>query len=118
MIESFYFHYENRFSNGNQIISNEKLLKLKEIYDMMTALDKNHRLNCEQILEKKNSWYLSPLDPSLKDFIHETLALNSAEKKFSQHFIKQKFKYNNFDETYNQEKNTLLENFLKFIKIY
>jgi archaellum biogenesis ATPase FlaH len=88
---------------------------------MMTALDKNRRLNCEQILEKKYSWYLNPLNSSLKDFIHESLALNSAEKSFSQHFIQQKFKYfyNNFEESYNQEmkkKNSLLKNFLKFVK--
>jgi hypothetical protein len=81
----------------------------------MTAFEKNHRLNCKQILAKKDSWYLSPLDSSLKDFVHESLALNSAEKSFSQHFIQQKFKYsNNFEESYNQEmkkKNSLLQNF-------
>ncbi len=87
----------------------------------MTALDKNHRSNCEQILAKKDSWYLNPLDSSLKDFIHESLALNSAEKSFSQHFIEQKLKYfsNNFEESYNQEmkkKNSLLQNILKLVK--
>jgi hypothetical protein len=104
-IQSYYFYYENRFSNGNQIISNGKLLKLKEIYGMMTAKDKNRRPNCEKILAKKYSWYLNPLDSSLKDFIHESLALNSAEKSFSHHFIQQKFKYysNNYEESYNQE---------------
>ncbi len=81
----------------------------------MTALDKNRRSNCEQILAKKDSWYLSPLDSSLKDFIDESLALNSAEKSFSQHFIEQKFKYfsNTFEESYNQEikkKNSLFGN--------
>jgi archaellum biogenesis ATPase FlaH len=88
---------------------------------MMTAFDKNRRSNCEQILAKKDSWYLSPLDSSLKDFIHESLALNSAEKSFSQHFIEQKLKYfsNNFEESYNQEmkkKNSLLQNILKLVK--
>ena len=88
----------------------------------MTAFDKNRRSNCEQILAKKDSWYLSPLDSSLKDFIHESLALNSAEKSFSQHFIEQKFKYfsNNFEESYNQEmkkKNSLLEKLVKSLKV-
>jgi hypothetical protein len=65
----------------------------------MTALDKNRRPSCKQILQKKDSWYLSPLDSSLKDFILESLTLNSTEKSFSQHFIQQKFKYysNNFE---------------------
>jgi hypothetical protein len=53
----------------------------------MIALDKNRRPNCKQILAKKYSWYLSPLDSSLKDFIHESLTLNSTEKSFSQHLI-------------------------------
>ncbi len=87
----------------------------------MIALEKNLRPNCKKILAKKYSWYLSPLDSSLKDFIHENLSLNSTEKSFSQHFIQQKFKYysNDFEESYNQEmkkKNSLLENFLKFVK--
>ncbi len=87
----------------------------------MIALDKNRRPNCKQILAKKYSWYLSPLDSSLKDFIHESLTLNSTEKSFSQHLIGQKFKYysNNFEESYNQEmkkKNSLLQNFLKIVK--
>jgi len=89
---------------------------------MMTAFDKNRRLNCEQILAKKDSWYLSPLDSSLKDFINERLTLNSTEKSFSQHFIEQKFKYfsNNFEESYNQEmknKNSLLEKLVKSLKV-
>ena len=88
---------------------------------MMTALDKNRRLKCKQILAKKHFWYLNPFDSSLKDIIDESLALNSAEKSFPQHFIQQKFKYfsNNFEESYNQEmkkKNSLLENFIKFVK--
>jgi serine/threonine protein kinase len=72
---------------------------------MMIALDKNRRPNCKQILAKKYFWYLSPLDPSLKDFIDESLKFDSTEKSFSQHFIEQKFKYysNNFEESYNQE---------------
>ena len=87
----------------------------------MTALDKNRRPNCKQILAKKYSWYLSPLDSSLKDFIDESLTLSSTEKSFSQHFIQQKFKYfyNNFEESYNQEmkkKNSLLQNLLNFVK--
>ncbi len=87
----------------------------------MTALDKNRRPNFEQILAKKDSWYLSPLDSSLKDFIDKSLALNSAEKSFSQHFVQQKFKYfsNNFEKSYKREmnkKNSLLENFLKLVK--
>jgi archaellum biogenesis ATPase FlaH len=88
---------------------------------MMIALDKNRRPNCKQILAKKYFWYLSPLDPSLKDFIDESLKFDSTEKSFSQHFIQQKFKYysNNFEESYNQEmkkKNSLLQNILKFVK--
>jgi transcriptional antiterminator len=88
---------------------------------MMTESDKNRRSNCEQIVAKKDSWYLSPLNSSLKDFIDESLASSSAEKSFSQHFIQQKFKYfsKNFEESYNQEmkkKNSLLQNLLKFVK--
>ncbi len=80
----------------------------------MTAFEKNSRPNCKQILANKYSWYLSPLDSSLKDFINESLTLNSTEKSFSQHFIEQKFKYysNNYEESYNQEikkKNSLLQ---------
>jgi hypothetical protein len=80
----------------------------------MIASEKNSRPNCKQILAKKYSWYLSPLDPSLKDFIHESLTLNSTEKSFYQHFVQQKFKYyfNNYEESYNQEmkkKNSLLK---------
>ncbi len=92
------------------------------MHDMMTEFDQNRRPNCEEILAKKDSWYLSPLDSSLKDFIHESLELNSAEKSFSQHFIQQKFKYysNNFEELHNQgmkkKKNSLPENLLKFFK--
>ncbi len=86
----------------------------------MTAFDKNRRPNCKQILAKKNSWYLSPLDSSLKNFINESLTLNSTEKSFSQHFIQQKFKYysNKIKESYNKEtkKSSLLKNFLKFVK--
>jgi hypothetical protein len=59
----------------------------------MIALDKNQRPNCEQVLAKKESWFMSPLDSSLKSFVHQFLALNSVEKSFSQHFIQQKFKY-------------------------
>jgi serine/threonine protein kinase len=72
---------------------------------MMTALDKNRRPECKQILSKKYFWYLNPFDSSLKDFIDESLRLSSTEKSFSQHFIQQKFKYysNNFEESYNQE---------------
>ncbi len=89
---------------------------------MMTAFEKNSRPNCKQILANKYSWYLSPLDSSLKDFIHERLALNSEEKSFSQHFIEQKFKYfsNNFEESYNQEmkkKNSLLEKLVTYLKV-
>ena len=87
----------------------------------MIALDKNRRPECKQILAKKYFWYLSPLDSSLKDFIHERLTLSSTEKSFSQHFIEQKFKYfsNNFEKSYNQEmkkKNSLFENILKLVK--
>jgi archaellum biogenesis ATPase FlaH len=87
---------------------------------MMTALDKNRRPNCKQILANKYFWYLNPFDSSLKGFIDESLKLSSTEKSFSQHFIQQKFKYysNNFEESYNQEmekKNSLLENLLKFV---
>jgi serine/threonine protein kinase len=72
---------------------------------MMTALDKNRRLKCKQILAKKHFWYLNPFDSSLKGFINESLTLSSTEKSFSQHFIQQKFKYysKNFEESYNQE---------------
>jgi hypothetical protein len=63
--------------------------------DIMIALDKNQRPNCKQILANKESWFMSPLDSSLKSFVHQILALNSVEKSFSQHFIQQKFKYYN-----------------------
>jgi hypothetical protein len=48
--------------------------------DKMIALDQTLRPKCEQILESKDSWYLSSSDSSLKHFIHQFLDSNSEEK--------------------------------------
>jgi hypothetical protein len=83
MIESLYFHYENRFSNGNQIISNEKSLKLKEIYRKMIEHDKIHRPTCDQILSAKKEWGLNPRDKHLNCSIDESGRTFSALMKCS-----------------------------------
>jgi hypothetical protein len=86
----FYFHYENRFSNGHQIISNGKLPKLKEINGKMTLLIgkeyKNLRPNCDQILSAKKEWGLSRSD-LISDLILD-LSIDSIMKLVSQIFFK------------------------------
>ncbi len=106
-MQTFYFHYENRFSNVHQIISNGKLPKLIEIKGKMTSEKeyKNLRPNCNQILSAKNEWGLSRSDliPDLvldlsidsimklvSQIIFET---ESLENCFIKRFIKVKFNF-------------------------
>ncbi len=82
----------NRFSNGIDIISKDKLPNLLKINNKMLLIKDNFRPNCVEILETKDEWYLNPSDPSIKHFIDQSLAINSLEKSFLHNFIQRKFK--------------------------
>jgi serine/threonine protein kinase len=84
-----------RFSNGCEIISNDKLPKLKKINYSLLSTDKTLRPDCNGILESKSDWSLSPSnfpnEFSVKHFIQLYFKLNSLKKTFYYHFIESKF---------------------------
>jgi serine/threonine protein kinase len=90
-----YFHFKNRFSNGCQIISNDKLPNLKRINNSLLSTDKTLRPDCNEILERKSDWFLSPSNfPNeflVKHFIQLSLKLKSLRKSFYYNFIESKF---------------------------
>jgi thiamine kinase-like enzyme len=90
-----YFHFKNRFSNGCEIISNDKLPNLKRITNSLLSTDKTLRPDCNEILESKSDWSLSPSnfpnEFSVKHFIQLCLKLKSLRKSFYYHFIESKF---------------------------
>jgi hypothetical protein len=62
----------------------------------MTAQDRNQRPNCDQILETKKEWGLSPTDLSNDSIVsllkEKSLETESLENSFIKRFIKLKFK--------------------------
>ncbi len=90
-----YFHFKNRFSNGCEIISNDKLPNLKRINDSLLSTDKTIRPDCNEILERKPDWSLNPSnfpnEFSFEHFIQLYLKLKTLRKSFYYHFIESKF---------------------------